>query len=86
MTTLMTFLISGLALSVFFGLYRVFKGPHQLDKVLALDYLCVVGIATVIVLVLITDEPMILDVGICLALVGFLTAYVFAKFAPKEEE
>ena len=77
-------IISSLFLAGAFGIYRSFVGPTQLDRVLALDYLSIVGIGVVILLVVVTGEPMVLDIGIGLALVGFLTAYVFAMFGPKE--
>lgn len=71
-------------LSAILGIYRVISGPHHLDRILALDYLSVVGIAVALLLVLKTDELLVLDIGLCLALVGFLTAYVYAQFSPKE--
>ncbi len=86
MTIFMEVVFLALVAAAIFGLIRVFVGPHHLDRVLALDYLSIVGIAIVILMVLITGEAMLLDVGVCLALVGFVTAYVFAKFVPKEQE
>lgn len=84
MTAVLGGLIVLLAVSGLCGLYRVFRGPEQLDRVLALDYLSIVGIAVVVLLAVTTEEPLVLDVGICFALVGFLTAYVLAKFDSKK--
>ncbi len=68
-----------------FAIYRLYSGPNNLDRILALDYLSIVGIGIVIVLVVKTNESMLLDIGLCLALVGFLTAFIFSKLTPKEK-
>lgn len=86
MTIIIGLLIALLSIAGSLAVYRVFSGPSNLDRVLALDYLSIVGIGMVIILVLVTNEPMILDLGMCLAFVGFLTAYIFSKFAPKEKK
>jgi multicomponent Na+:H+ antiporter subunit F len=62
------------------GVYRAFRGPTHLDRVLALDYLSLVGLGVFILMVYTTKQAVVFDVGICLALVGFLTAYFFAKY------
>ena len=67
-------------LSAVLGVYRVVKGPLQLDRVLALDFLSIVGLAAVSLFYLATDEPMVLDIGLLLALIGFLTALVLGRY------
>ena len=74
----------GLALAAAIAILRAFRGPSHLDRVLALDYLSIVGIGAVILMVVTFDEPLVLDVGICLALVGFLTAFIFARDTPRK--
>ena len=74
------FLVAGLVVAGIFGICRLISGPTQLDRVLAIDYLSIVGLAGIILLAVITKEPKILDVGICLALVGFLTAFITSKY------
>ncbi|MCB0417921.1 MAG: cation:proton antiporter [Bdellovibrionaceae bacterium] len=86
MTVFVGFLALALAIAGLLGLYRVVAGPDQLDRVLALDYLSIVGIGIVILLVFATGEPLLLDIGVCLALVGFLTAYLFSRFTLEERK
>ena len=81
------FVLSALiALSGFIGVYRIIKGPNPLDRILSLDYLSIVGIGAMILFVVATGEPMVLDVALCLALVGFVTAVVFARYLPERDE
>lgn len=79
-------LIALVAISGIIGIYIVAKGPDPLDRVLALDYLSIVGICAILLLLISTKEPMIFDVALCLALVGFLTAFIFSKFLPNKEK
>ncbi|SMF81127.1 monovalent cation/H+ antiporter complex subunit F [Pseudobacteriovorax antillogorgiicola] len=69
-----------LSLSFICGLYRVFSGPHVLDRILGLDYLAIVGLAVTGVFYGITGDDMVLDIGLLFGLVSFLTALVFSRF------
>lgn len=69
-----------LSIAAFLGFLRVVRGPYQVDRVLALDFLTIVGLAGVMLYAVATRNPLALDVGLGLALVGFVTAYVYAAF------
>lgn len=67
-------------LAALLGLYRAVKGPLQLDRVLALDFLSLVGLAAISLFYVVSEEPMVLDIGLLLALIGFLTALVMGRY------
>ena len=74
----------GLACAAACAGYRILCGPDRWDRILALDYLSIVGVGACILFVVISGETMALDIGICLALTGFLTAYLFSVFLSKK--
>ena len=76
-------LIGGAAAFVVFafvGLYRVYTGPTNPDRVIATN---VFGTNTVIVIAFVAaafQEPVFLDVALVYALLNFLLSIAFSKF------
>lgn len=74
-----------LFLSSVLGMLRIYSGPHLLDRVLALDYLSIVGVASAGVASLYFGDDKFLDVGLMFALVGFLTALLFSRHVQRRK-
>jgi len=62
------------------GVWRLALGPSLPDRILALDFMAYAAVGFMAVLVVVTDEPLLLDVAIALALVAFLGTIAFAHF------
>jgi len=72
-----------LALTVFglvTGCIRMFKGPTPADRIVALDLVTVLLVAVSSLLALQLDNSAYLDLGLALALVGFLATVGFARY------
>lgn len=71
------------------ALVRIVRGPQHADRVVALDLLLAAGLALCIVASLLTGRTVFLDVGIGLALVGFVATIGWARLierAPRAGE
>lgn len=70
----------------FFGLLRLLIGPHLADRVVALDFLSFVAVATITVLTIHFQQSKYLDVAILLALLSFLATVAFARYAHRRQQ
>ena len=70
-------------LSVGLGFVRLAKGPTVADRVVALDMMTVIIVAFCGLYAIFAEEAAFLDVGIVLALVGFLATVALARFAER---
>ena len=68
------------------GCIRMVLGPSLADRVVALDLVTVLLIAIAALLALKTGEDVYLDLGLALALVGFLATVAFARYAERRPE
>lgn len=62
------------------GCIRMFKGPTAADRVVALDLITILLVAISSLLALQLDNSVYLDLGLALALVGFLATVAFARY------
>ena len=69
--------------SVALGFVRLAKGPTLADRVVALDMMTVIIVAFCGLYAIFAREAAFLDVGIVLALVGFLATVALARFAER---
>lgn len=88
----MTFQVSGpllvlidvvlamLAVALLLAFIRLLRGPTLPDRVVALDLLSTLAVGIIAVYAMAMNEPVILDVGIVLALVTFLGTVAFAYY------
>jgi multicomponent K+:H+ antiporter subunit F len=67
-------------LAIVLTLYRLARGPHVLDRVLALDTLTINAIALVVIVGLWYRTPMYFEASLLFAMVGFLTTVAFCKY------
>ncbi|MEQ9487508.1 MAG: cation:proton antiporter [Alphaproteobacteria bacterium] len=63
-----------------FTVYRLMRGPSFADRVLALDFLMLIGIGFITVQAVVSSEYSFIDVAIAMALVGFLAIVAFARY------
>lgn len=68
------------------GCIRLVLGPSLADRVVSLDLVTILLIAIAALLALKTGEAVYLDLGLALALVGFLATVAFARYAERRPE
>ena len=62
------------------GCIRMLKGPTAADRIVALDLVTVLLVAVSSLLALQLDNAAYLDLGLALALIGFLATVGFARY------
>jgi multicomponent Na+:H+ antiporter subunit F len=61
------------------GLLRVFRGPTDIDRVMAVQMLGTGGVAVLVLLAAVSDAPGTSDVALTLALLAALAVAAFAR-------
>jgi multicomponent K+:H+ antiporter subunit F len=79
----LTLVLYGVAMAV--GLARLLRGPSAQDRVLALDFLYVVGILVMLVLAIRYDSETVFEGALLMALFGFVGSMALAKFLLRGE-
>ena len=69
-----------LCLAQLFILLRFLKGPHVVDRIVAIDLLITVGDAFILVFSIIVDNSIFLDVAMILALIAFLSTVALSFY------
>jgi multicomponent Na+:H+ antiporter subunit F len=72
-----------LAVALLLSVVRMVRGPNLMDRVVALELMAGLVVGVIAVFAIGTDDPALLDVAITLALVAFLTAVAFARYAER---
>ena len=67
------------------GLVRLLRGPSAQDRVLALDFLYVVGMLIMLVLAIRYDSSMYFEGAFLMVLFGFVSSLAMAKFLLRGE-
>lgn len=62
------------------GCVRMFKGPTTADRIVSMDLVTILLVAVSSLLALQLDNSAYLDLGLALALVGFLATVAFARY------
>ena len=73
------------ALAMALGLLRLLRGPAAQDRVLALDFLYVVGMLIMLVLAIRHDSEMYFEGAMLMVLFGFVGSVALAKFLLRGE-
>jgi multicomponent Na+:H+ antiporter subunit F len=63
--------------------YRFFKGPNIVDRVVALDLTITIGVATIVAYCIVTQQFSFLDDAMILALIAFLSTVAFSYYLTK---
>lgn len=72
-------------LAMALALLRVLRGPNAQDRVLALDFLYVVGMLVLLVLAIRDDSRMYFEGALLMVLFGFVGSLALAKFLLRGE-
>ena len=73
-----------LAILAFILLYRVFKGPNVIDRVLAADSIDIILGIVMILFGTIEERAMYLDLGLIITLLGFIGTVLVSKYLEGE--
>ena len=68
------------AVSILVASLRVMRGPSLPDRVVALDLVGLLAVSVISVVAIATQQPVLLDAAIALALIAFLSTVAFARF------
>lgn len=68
------------------GCVRMLKGPTVADRIVSLDFVTVLLVAITSLLALSLDNAAYLDLGLALALVGFLATVAFARYLETNQQ
>lgn len=72
-----------LFLGVAFAFVRLVRGPSLPDRVVALDLMTTLGIGIIAVYGMATNQAVLLDVAIVLALIAFLGTVAFGRYVER---
>lgn len=75
-----------LSIAILLAFTRLLRGPSLPDRVIALDLMATFGVGVVGVYAVATNQPALLDVGLVLALLVFLSTIAFAYFIERSVE
>lgn len=72
-----------LVIAMALAFVRLYRGPHLLDRVIALDIMIVIGIGIISAHAIATRTTALLDIAMIFALLGFLGTVAFATFVER---
>lgn len=75
-----------LTISIILVFIRLLKGPHVVDRVVALDLIITIGIGIITVFTIRSNQKVLLDVAIILALIAFLGTIAFSYYIEKRND
>ncbi|MBV8035898.1 K+/H+ antiporter subunit F [Roseateles sp.] len=73
------------AVAMGIGLARLFRGPSAQDRVLAMDFIYVVGMLVMLALAIRYDSEMYFEGALLMVLFGFVGSMALAKFLLRGE-
>ena len=71
--------------SIVLAFVRVLRGPSLPDRVMALDMIGLMAVSVIVLTAIASDEPVLMDAAIALALISFLGTLAFARFIEQRE-
>ncbi|MGL4666509.1 MAG: K+/H+ antiporter subunit F [Saezia sp.] len=73
------------ALAMLIATYRLFAGPASQDRILAADFIYIVGMLSVLVLGIYYNSAVYYEMAFIMALFGFVSSICMAKFLIRGE-
>ena len=80
------FIMPALSVSTLLVFYRFVKGPTAMDRVVALELLISIGIASMTVFSITSNNATFLDVAMILALIAFLGTVAYSYYVEKKQK
>jgi|SaaInlStandDraft_1057018.scaffolds.fasta_scaffold413165_2 multicomponent Na+:H+ antiporter subunit F len=71
-------------LSLVLIVFHLIKSKCVFEKVLALDLLAAIVMCIAVVFSIQTNNPVFLEISLCIAIIGFLGTVAFARFLGRE--
>ena len=84
--TLIPPLFAALGVALCLAFVRLVRGPTLPDRVVALDLITVLTVAIIALYAIATDERVLLDAAIVLALMAFLGTVAFARYLERRAQ
>lgn len=72
-----------LTVAILLGLYRLARGPHVLDRVMAFDLITSCAVGLIVLLSIQWNTPLYLELILIVSLLGFLTTVAFVFYLNK---
>jgi multicomponent Na+:H+ antiporter subunit F len=79
-------LLAILGLALLLAFIRLVRGPTLPDRVVALDLMAVLAVAIITLYAIATNERILLDAAIVLALITFLGTVAFARYVERRSQ
>ena len=79
-------LLGVLSIGMLFALVRLLRGPSLPDRVVALDLMTTLVVATCGVYAVTHDQPAFLDVAVVMAIITFVGTVAFARFLEERQK
>ena len=71
---------SAIGISLLLNLWRFMKGPHMLDRIIALDTMYINAIALIVLLGIFMGSPLYYEGALLIAMLGFVSTSAVCKF------
>ena len=71
---------SFIGISLLLNLWRFMKGPHMLDRIIALDTMYINAIALIVLLGIFMGSPLYYEGALLIAMLGFVSTSAACKF------
>lgn len=72
--------------SILLGLYRLARGPHVIDRVMAFDLITTCAVGMIVLLSIQWNTSLYLELILIVSLLGFLTTVAFVFYLNKTRE
>lgn len=69
-----------IGVSLLLNLWRFMKGPHMLDRIIALDTMYINAIALIVLLGIFMGSPLYYEGALFIAMLGFVSTSAVCKF------
>lgn len=79
-------IMPALSISTLLVLYRFIIGPTAMDRVVALELLISIGIASITIFSIVSENATFLDVAMILALIAFLGTVAYSYYIEKKDK
>ena len=79
--TILTIVLAGLAVLMFFGLIVVIKGPRKADRIMAINVIGSLSTAAIALLAIYLNESWLLDICLVYCLISFLAVVILTKIS-----
>lgn len=75
-----------LTAAILLGLYRLARGPHVIDRVMAFDLITTCAVGMIVLLSIQWNTPLYLELILIVSLLGFLTTVAFVFYLNRTRE